>query len=353
MSRFSITAACSVLVAFVAGGLPASADLVTFDFVVELTSVRDTEDVFGGTVLVGDEVTGQFTLDTSTPDEWPTSPNTGLYTNAVVFLTGSVGGVSFHGPGPQADQILISVPGIGPYEYTMTEDPFFLDTRATFRLWMQDTTRSWTSGDALPTAPYSYFDGSSFSFAARQDAIKLEGVVTSFTPEPGTLALLAMGIMVAAGRTRKRDEDPASARVSAAGPVVARLFLSLVLVIIGTSPAAAADPTCGCTDIVFVIDTTGSIDEAIASLADSNGLRAVVDAAVATSGGDLRVGLITFDGAYGGGRDYVRVLSSLTTEIDDVRSLLGALSSFQDNGGRWPEASDEAVREILRTTPWE
>ncbi len=83
MSRISITAASSVLVAFVASSLPASADLVTFDFVVELTSVRDTENVFGGTVLVGDEVTGQFTLDTSTPDEWPTSPNTGLYTNAV------------------------------------------------------------------------------------------------------------------------------------------------------------------------------------------------------------------------------------------------------------------------------
>ncbi len=201
MSRFSTTAACSVLVAFVACGLPASADLVTFDFVVQLTSVWDSENVLGGTVGVGDEVTGQFMLDTSTPDEWPL-PNGGMYSDPVVSLTGSVGGIPFNGPGPQADQILISVPGIGPYEYTMTEDPYFLDTRATFRIWLRDTTRSWTSGDALPTAPYSYCDGSSFSFAARQDAIKLEGIVTSFTPEPGSLAFVGLGMFTVLGRTR-------------------------------------------------------------------------------------------------------------------------------------------------------
>jgi hypothetical protein len=186
------------------GAAPAVAHLVTFDFVVQLTSVRDTENVFGGALSVGDEITGQFTLDTSTPDWYPSSPSIGTYSDPVVSLTGSVGGIPFSGPGPQADQITISIPGIGPYEYTMAEDPYFLDTRAIFRLWLQDTTRSWTSGDALPTAPFPSFDGSRFDFGARQDTIKLEGVLTAFTPEPDSLALLGLGALAFSRRARRR-----------------------------------------------------------------------------------------------------------------------------------------------------
>lgn len=204
MSRFNATAAGVLLVTLVASGLPASADLVTFDFVVQLTSVMDSQNVLGGTVAVGDEVTGQFTLDTSTPDWYPASPNLGTYSNPITSLTGSVGGVAFTGPGPTVDQITIRVPGIGPYEFQMFEDPEFLGTRADFRLWLRDSTRSWTEGDALPTVPFPHFDFSFFELAAQAPGgfVRLEGVVTSFTPEPGSLAFLGLGVLTALGRTR-------------------------------------------------------------------------------------------------------------------------------------------------------
>jgi len=105
-------------------------------------------------------------------------------------------------------------------------------------------------------------------------------------------------------------------------------------------------------DMVFVVDTTASMDSALQAMASTNGLRLIVDTALDASGGDLRLGLIIFDGAAGGGEDYVRVLASLTPDIESVKTLLAGLLEEIDNGGAWAEASDEALREMLGPTSW-
>jgi hypothetical protein len=131
------------------------------------------------------------------------------------------------------------------------------------------------------------------------------------------------------------------------------MVLAAVALMLGTGPVVSADPgSCGCTDLVFVVDTTASMDNALHALASTNGLRLIIDTALDASGGDLRLGLITFDGTDGGGDDYVRVLSPLTTDVMAVETLLSGLADEIDNGGAWAEASDEALREMLAPTPW-
>jgi len=130
------------------------------------------------------------------------------------------------------------------------------------------------------------------------------------------------------------------------------VVFALVAIVLGTGRAASADSDCGCMDMVFVVDTTASMDSALQAMASTNGLRLIVDTALDASGGDLRLGLIIFDGAAGGGEDYVRVLASLTPDIESVKTLLAGLLEEIDNGGAWAEASDEALREMLGPTSW-
>jgi len=148
---------------------------------------------------------------------------------------------------------------------------------------------------------------------------------------------------------RVRWRRPKGCRRSPCGWCVISALIGIVL---ATSQTASADSNCGCMDLAFVVDTTASMDSALCALASTNGLRLVIDAALDASGGDLRLGLIVFDGASGGGADYVRVLSSFTPDIESVRARLANLRNEIDNGGGWAEASDEALREMLRPTTW-
>lgn len=202
MSRVNATAAGVVLVTLVASVVPASADLVTFDFVVQLTSVEDNQNVLQGAVAVGDEVTGQFTLDTSSPD-LSGLPTLGFYREPSVSLTGDVGGIPIAGPGPGISETYVRIPTSGPYEFEMFDDSYFLGTRGELRLWILDSTRSWTEGDALPTVPFPHFDGSYFELSKQTYGfVRLRGVVTSFTPEPGSLAFVGFGVLSVLSRTR-------------------------------------------------------------------------------------------------------------------------------------------------------
>jgi len=115
---------------------------------------------------------------------------------------------------------------------------------------------------------------------------------------------------------------------------------------------------CGPIDLVIILDVTGSmggaLDTVIAALAD------IIDEAVISSGDDLRMGYITFDGGglegFGGEEDqeysegfgssgigdgdWVTVVSELTDDIDAVKASIEATSLGWGGGG--PEASDEA-----------
>ena len=99
----------------------------------------------------------------------------------------------------------------------------------------------------------------------------------------------------------------------------------------------AADSACGPIDLAFVIDTTGSMGGALDNVdAELAGLLSAVDTA---SGGDYRLGLVTF-------KDNVSVNSNLASgNRAQIQSQI--LSLFPDGGNNTPEASDQAVKQVV------
>jgi len=106
--------------------------------------------------------------------------------------------------------------------------------------------------------------------------------------------------------------------------------VATLLPLFGTTARAQ---TCGCLDVAFVVDDTGSMGPAIANVV--NELNSIITAAEAASGGDVRFGLITF-------KDSVEVDVPLTTDLMAVGTAISGLVATGGSGV--PEASDEALR---------
>ena len=102
-----------------------------------------------------------------------------------------------------------------------------------------------------------------------------------------------------------------------------------------TMPCPAVG-NCGPMDLVFVIDTTGSMGSAIDNVKAE--LPYIAALATAASGGDLRLGLVTFG-------DQVHTTYGLTNNIPAVLASINLLTA--NGGGNWPECSDEALREVI------
>lgn len=95
--------------------------------------------------------------------------------------------------------------------------------------------------------------------------------------------------------------------------------------------------SCGPIDVVFVIDTTSSMDEAIDNVkAEVGSLIGLVDD---FSGGDFQLGLVTF-------KDDITVWNDLAAgnQAAVEANILGLTAS---GGGNTPEASDEALNTII------
>ncbi|GMU26345.1 MAG: hypothetical protein AMXMBFR16_12500 [Candidatus Uhrbacteria bacterium] len=99
------------------------------------------------------------------------------------------------------------------------------------------------------------------------------------------------------------------------------------------------DCECACLDFVLLIDNTGSMSGAINNVKE--GAASVLNAAIASSSADLRVGLITF-------KDTIDVRHALTTDLAAVTLSISNLTATA--GAGFPEASDEALREMLSDT---
>ncbi len=103
--------------------------------------------------------------------------------------------------------------------------------------------------------------------------------------------------------------------------------------------AYAQGDSCDCVDLVFVIDDTGSMVASIESVAE--GIADILSVAESTCGGDVKAGLVTF-------KDEIEVDVPLTLDLVAVETGIDAIAA---SGGRGvPEASDEALREVLTAT---
>jgi len=100
--------------------------------------------------------------------------------------------------------------------------------------------------------------------------------------------------------------------------------------------ACPAPGDCGPIDLVFAVDITGSMGGALANIVAE--LPNIIALANNSSGGDLRLGLVTFD-------DQVHSLHDLTFNTAAVQATISGL--LAGGGANLPEASDEALREII------
>lgn len=119
--------------------------------------------------------------------------------------------------------------------------------------------------------------------------------------------------------------------------IVSSMILMLLVAFSGAPKTASAQGSsdrsglCGPMDIAFAVDDTGSMGGAIDNVKSE--LPNIISTALSASGGDLRLGLMTF-------KDDVSVLHTLTANIPLVQaSIVGITAS---GGGGAPEASDIA-----------
>jgi hypothetical protein len=102
---------------------------------------------------------------------------------------------------------------------------------------------------------------------------------------------------------------------------------------------AAETPFCGPMDVAFVIDNTGSMSGAIGNVKSQVG--AILDQIVAASGGDYRLGLISFG-------DTVTVRQVFANQNRaSFEAQLGTLNADEDSDGAAEEASDEALNAAI------
>ena len=107
------------------------------------------------------------------------------------------------------------------------------------------------------------------------------------------------------------------------------------------APAPAASP-CGPLDVAFVLDDTGSMGGAIANL--KTGINAIVNDVVTASGGDYRLGLVTF-------KDDITVHNALAPGNAAAVTAYVTNTLAAGAGGSEPEASDEALNTVVNNLP--
>ena len=115
--------------------------------------------------------------------------------------------------------------------------------------------------------------------------------------------------------------------------VIVALFALAILPV----PAVRAAGGCGCMDVALVVDDTGSMGGAIASV--KAGLPQIIAAAQAASCGDLRMGLVTFP------NDNVVVNQPFTTDFTAIQNAIQALVA--GGGGPEPESSDASLQYVV------
>ncbi|MGW5054880.1 vWA domain-containing protein [Actinokineospora sp. NPDC004072] len=130
-------------------------------------------------------------------------------------------------------------------------------------------------------------------------------------------------------------------RLPLAAVVALAATLAPALGTAAAAPAPAQSSRCGPMDVTIVMDTTGSMGGALANV--QSGLSAILSDVVALSGGDYKLGLVSF-------KDNVTVDVDLAAGNQAaVSAQLGALTAT--GGGGEPEASDEALNTAVNNLP--
>jgi hypothetical protein len=191
---------------------PAWAEEVTFAFSGHITGLSGDVGFLGGTIPVGTPFSGSYKFESTTPDATPGDPSLGSYNGALRAFSVQVGPHLLTGtlnPVRNRIGVLHCVEGadFGDY-YTPGDRMSLLGKAVDTSILLFDSSATAFTSDALPLTPPSLtlFDEREFQIvdAAMYARFFVVGQLTSFThvPEPGTLALLALGGLTLLRRTR-------------------------------------------------------------------------------------------------------------------------------------------------------
>ena len=123
------------------------------------------------------------------------------------------------------------------------------------------------------------------------------------------------------------------------------LAFSIVFGLLSGGMKAAAD--CGCVDLVFVADDSGSMGGAQNNI--KSAMPAIIAAAQAVSASDLRMALVSFPNAPTTNTpDNVAVRQAFTTDTTLINNAIQALTANGGNGE--PESSDAALQYVVTGT---
>jgi len=252
--------------------LPAAARAgpVTFQIIGEVTRVSDPQNLLDGGVEVGSALWGIYTFESTTADSDP-DPARGIYANAILSLSGTVGSVGFSGPIVGRDNDITIHNASHDDLYSVYSGISLGGVVLNLHVFLGDTEGTALASDRLSTLPpnselYQDFKGFTIADSLEQSPIVIEGLVTSIVPEPTAIALLLVGMFLLARHPRVKRELPVSRRIA---PLVVAAILNC-LVSVTTTRAADCNGNgiddrtefnsqCK-VDLVFVIDTSTSMD---------------------------------------------------------------------------------------------
>jgi hypothetical protein len=197
---YSILAAVLLCFAY----LPVRAELITIAISGQVTGVSDEHGHFGGQIHVGDTITGTYTYDSATLDSYPEDLTYAKYLNysAPTGISLYVDGFNF-GTNPNNVEVGITIRnddfGEDRYTFGSNHNLSLPDgTSVQHLFWeLDDPTGTALSSDALPlTAPdLSRWSSNVLSISTDRD-FSINAVVTSAIPEPATLFLTVLGLIV-------------------------------------------------------------------------------------------------------------------------------------------------------------
>jgi len=190
----------------------ARAGPVTWQFAGQVTSVRDLDGLFAGAVEVGSPFFGSYTFESTTPDDSPDFPSSGLYLNAISDVHGEVGVLEFAFRPLTQSVIGVTDDSVsGGYDSYVFAGGLFLAGRpASFGVVLRDDEGDVLHSDQLLLVPppLDMFERREFSISDPLERFGINGVVTQLVPEPLTLTLLALGALMLGSPSRRKTRRP-------------------------------------------------------------------------------------------------------------------------------------------------
>ena len=184
---------------------------VTWQFAGEIRFVRDPDNFLAGAVTVGSPFSGSYTFESDTPDTETGISRLGQYDGALTGVSGQVGSLPFTTPMDSDGMIEIQNDFSSSTldTYLATTRIQFVNETLDFAIWLLDGTGTAFTNDLLLLTPpdLDSFDVADFLLVDLSEDIvlSLRGGLTMLVPEPGTLILVSLGLVLL-DRFRSRRE---------------------------------------------------------------------------------------------------------------------------------------------------